>query len=411
MKVAIITDTFLPQTNGVVTAICNQATELVKKGIEVVIIAPGERTKLEYYNGAKVYYIRSRKTKIYSGYRVVWPDQMYNTLLTILEIEEPDVYHLQTPMTLGVSGLWYARKFKKPVFATYNTHIESYAAHLTRGNFKFIVEKTLGKSTWSYLYFFYNLCNKTFVPGKEMEKELIKKGIKNTVVLSNCIDKRKFQVKKFFDIRRKYKIPKKAKIVLHVGRISFEKRIDVLLKAFKKIEREQDDVYLIIVGSGPWLEKLRGLSNSIGLKRAILAGYVEDKYLPSFYKQCDVFASASDTETQGIVFAEAMLFGKPLVGCDKLGAKDMIADGKNGYIFKCGDYTDMADRILAILRDEKTKKKMGKFSKKMSREFTEEKFIKTLLKFYKKYDKSVDTSFDRFFNRLDRFMKMLQQNL
>lgn len=384
MKVAIITDTFLPQTNGVVTSICSQIKGLVEKGIEVVVIAPGEQLKKTSYEGATVYYVQSKAISLYPGYRVAWPYHTYASLPTILKIENPDLYHIETPMPLGVTGLWWSWMFNKPVLSTYHTHLESYSAHLIKGRMKGLAEFAFGKQVmpWLRVYAHYN--ETIIVPGREMEKMLNNHGIKNTTVITNGFDSEKFSKQKYQDIRKKYKIPKNSKIILYLGRISFEKKIDILLKAFKTINDEDENAYLVIVGSGPSLEKTKEEVREMGLNNVIFTGYVEDKYLASFYKQCDVFASASDTETQGIVFVEAMSFGKPVIGPNKLGAKDTITDGKNGYLFEAGNFKDLAGKIKKIIYNKTLSKKMGIASKKMVKIYSNEKSIKKTVALYKK---------------------------
>ena len=381
MKVAIFTDTFLPQTNGVVTSICNTIRELHRRKIDVIVFAPGKTTHMEYYDGARIYMFKSRPLKFYPDYLLVNLNELVIKVRTLLDMEAPDVYHLQDPFVMGFVGMYYAWRFKKPLIGTYHTMHEEYAGHLSKGKYKKLMQYLFGKTSWSYMRTFFTRCGITIAPGAQVANILGEHGIKNVKVVPNGIEFSRVRNNKTFDIRKKHHIPKDAKIILHLGRISFEKKIEILLKAFKEINR--GDVYLLIVGSGPSLKNYENLAKGLGIKNVIFAGYVDDNLISSYYRESDVFAMPSDTETFSIVTLEAMAAGKPVVGPDYLGTKDLIIDNYNGLKFNRGDYIDMAAKISLILYNPKLKSKLGQNARTFSERFSIEKTTKQLINIYK----------------------------
>ncbi len=381
MKVAIFTETFLPNKDGVVTSILSTIKALRERGIEVVVFTPGDETKLEVMDGARVYYIKGRPFRPYPDYKVVNPTKLAIRLLTLLEIERPDVYHIMSPFSFGVFGLVFARKFRKPTVGTFHTYLEEYTGYLFNGRFREGSKKILGTPSWVYFRTVFNRCNLTIAPTKELASVLKKKGFKRVKALSNPVDFDKFKGVKLKDIRKKHKIPKDAILLLYVGRVTFEKKLDVLFDALKEINRR--DVYLLVVGKGPFLKQYKKYVKENEIKNVKFVGYVKDEDLGSYYNSCDIFVSPSDTETQGLTFVEAMYFGKPVIGANKLGVKDLIRDGKNGFKFRPGDPQDLKSKLEKLISSKSLRAKMGKKSKQYSKMYSKEKIVGSLLRIYK----------------------------
>ncbi len=380
MKVAIFTDTFLPNKDGVVTSILNQIKGLKKYGIDVVVFAPGDKTKLEEIFGAKVYYIKGLEFKKYPGYKIVLPDKFLLRLLAFLEVEEPDIYHVHSPFSLGIAGMIYSLKFKKPIVGTFHTNLEEYIGYLRNGHITKIEKEVLSTINWNYVRFFFNNCKKTIAPTKETAKLLKKKGFKNVAVIPSPIDFSFMSRQRKINIRRRHKIPNSKKIILYVGRLGFEKRLKILFDAFKMLDK---NYYLLIVGKGPFEKEYKKYVKQNKIKNVIFVGYVEDKKLPSYYSGCDIFVSPSDTETQGLTFIEAMYFGKPVIGADKYGVKEVIKNYKNGIKFRPNDSVDLKNKIEAVMNNTKLYKKLSKNAKKSAKEYSITRIVKKLIKIYK----------------------------
>ncbi|MDD5182439.1 MAG: glycosyltransferase [Candidatus Nanoarchaeia archaeon] len=380
MKIAIFTDMFLPSVGGIITSTCHQAEELVKRGYDVAIFAPGERKEICDYKGAKVYYLDS-KTFLFSDFRISHPHQFGKELENILLKEKPDVFHIQTPFPIGLAGIYYGRKFKKPIVMTLHGDVETYTAQITKGRFEKLIKNTAGKLSMAFIKFLCNRCTKVITPGNSIDKYFRDYGIKNTVVIPSGIAEMPKQ-KGRIGIRKKYGIPRDAEIILYFGRISFEKRIDVLVRAFDVLEKTNKKAFLLIAGTGPQLKPLENQVKKMNLKNVKFAGFVPNEEVLPVFKASSIFASASDTEAQGLTFVEALFAGKPIVGADRFGAQDMIFNHKNGFLFKPVNAKEMAEKMSLILNDRKLAKRMGIESRRISKEYTVDKFVNRITKLY-----------------------------
>ncbi len=355
MKIAIFTDTFSPQVNGVVSVIKEQIKELKNKGVEVIVFAPSKKTHMEYFEGVRVYYFSAREVKVYSGYLLTKVENAIK-INAIVEMENPDIFYIHTPFIMGLMGLSLSKKYSKPSVGVFHTLLSEYTGHLTNGKNEKLVKTILKKPTWEYIGLFYRRVKVTIALGKEIAKRLKKEGnIKNIKIIPNGIDISRLQKTKTKDIRKRYKIPKGAMLFFFLGRVSLEKRINILINAFNDASKEKN-IYLIIGGTGPQLQKYKQLSKEND--RIIFTGFIPDNELASYYNSADVFISASDTEVCPITFLEAMAFKCALIGADKMGSKDIIRNGVNGLTFKSGNTKSLSSIIKKISSNKKDIKRM-----------------------------------------------------
>ena len=182
--------------------------------------------------------------------------------------------------------------------------------------------------------------------------------------------------KKKLGKKKKNKVP----IILHVGRICREKRIDFLIKGFKKLLRRRE-AELIITSDGPDRERLEKLVKDLKIEDHVtFTGYVSEKKRDQLYRDADVFVTASKTETQGIVLVEALSIGCPVVVQNSLGFKDVIQDGFNGFMFN--SEREMIKKIQKILDDKKIQNNFRINGRKSIKELTVEKTTDKLFDVY-----------------------------
>jgi glycosyltransferase involved in cell wall biosynthesis len=181
------------------------------------------------------------------------------------------------------------------------------------------------------------------------------------------------------DLKRKLKIGKEL-VVLYVGRIIETKGLDVLIRAFSKIEQERKDVYLVICGDGSFRGSCEHLVREMKLRHVIFAGIVkEEERVASFYRTADVLVLPSRIVTNqeseegwGLVINEAMSMGKPIVTTDAVGAaEDLVKNGINGYVVKNGRTDGLYLAIRKIIEEPKLRKTMGENSRKIFEEFND----------------------------------------
>jgi glycosyltransferase involved in cell wall biosynthesis len=154
------------------------------------------------------------------------------------------------------------------------------------------------------------------------------------------------------------------KIILYMGQIIRRKGLDYLIRAFSILEKNLDNTYLLIVGSGEFESSCKKLANDLGIKNIMFKGYSKDSEVELYYNVCDVFVLPSIflddyPEPHGYVVYESMSVGKPIVVTDAVGAAQMVRNGINGFVVKNRNTLELADALTKILIDEKLQEKMS----------------------------------------------------
>ena len=357
MRIGFFTDTFLPQRNGVVTSLTNLGLELVKRGHEVFVFCP--RTRVKNYHGLAVHSHRSITFRPYPEFKIAFPTG---------KVPELDIVHTHSPFSLGALGLYAAKKQDIPRVSTFHTLLSEYVQYLRFGR------RLFKRLAWTYLRFYYKRCHRLIAPSNALKKVLRQHRVrKPIVVIPTGIDLNFYKPIKKEDAKRKLGI-KDERIFLCLGRLGFEKNLDVVLKAFQNV-----DAKLIIAGRGPAREKLEEMRKELGLRwKVSFVGYVPEELKPLYYSAADALIMASTSETQAIVLAEAMACGCPAIGANSLAIPEMVKDGKNGYLFEPGDFEGLSD-ILSFFTPSI---EMRSNALKTGRRFSIEKSVNKLERLY-----------------------------
>jgi glycosyltransferase involved in cell wall biosynthesis len=383
MKIGMFADSFLPDRNGLVTFVCGLTRELIERDISVSIYVPGEKTGTESYCGAPVYRLKSYSLPFYPGYRLSLLEA--RKVIDILKKDGVDVYHIHDPFPIGMAAMRSAKRKRKPIVGTFHTRFAEYFPyHAGRFLFTDATKKFGSDLAWIFLRNFYKRCSIVTVPTLEMSMVLRGQGIDRLTVISNGVDLKDFRpmyVKK--EARRVLDVPEEAVVFLYLGRMSLEKRIDVLLKAYKTLE--EDDTLLMMVGSGPQRENYEMLAEDLGIEGVKFFGGVPNNLVSALYYASDVFVSPSDTETFGLTFLEAMTCGLPVIGVDAGGAGEIIMEGENGLKARPNDVGDLALKMRLLKEDEALRKRMGENSSRIVRDYSIEKVAEKFISLYKSY--------------------------
>src|SRR3989344_1178957 len=369
MKIAVFTDTFVPQVNGVVTSILNSTTNLAKRGNKIMIFSPKIGKRLNLHKNIEIVELKSfNLLKRYKEMEVRIP-----TFLNVLKKVKrfnPDIIHINTPLGIGDEGFLCAKVLKKPIVGTYHTLLPDFLRHINLAGLE--KREFMRYITWKYSNFIYNGCNIVTVPSKMIKKKLRKNGLKARIgVVSNGVDLNKFYKKK---------VKKNGITILHIGRISYEKNVDVVLQAMKLISGYKK-VKFMIVGGGPDLERLKNYSRKINLN-VKFTGNVENERLVDYYNKADIFVTASTIETEGIVLLEAMACGLPIVGVDKLAIPEVVRDGENGFIAKVNNPEDIARCLTKLVKNPDLIKRLSNNSLKIVKKYSLENSINKLERIY-----------------------------
>jgi len=328
LKIAMFTDTYLPTRDGVVTSILMTKQRLEELGHEVFMFAPEPDNDADREKG--VYYFRAVSFDKYPGYRVA----MFPTnKCEILEDLDVDVIHTHGLLAMAVRSMFAGRVLRKPVVVSFHTMVTEASKYYVKLPFP---DPVLNRLFWIYLRQLLERADAVVVPSEAIRAELSQyaPGMKRIEVIPTGVDCSLFSPEVDGTVIRKRHGLDKGKVVLNVGRIAWEKNLDLILKGFSVMKNRNDGVWLMIVGDGPASEHYIRLAAELGVaERTIFTGFVPDAELPQYYAASDAFVMASKFETQGIVVLEAMACGKPVAGINYRAVAEIVKDGVNGFLF------------------------------------------------------------------------------
>ena len=257
MRIGVFTDSYKPYTSGVVTSICTFKDELIKMGHEVFIFAPSYPNYNEYEENVFRYYsLPSPTNKDYTLAIPVYPGM--NRLLKKLDL---DIIHVHSPVMLGRVGLHYAKKYGIPIVFTYHTLYDQYVHYVP------IPQELAKKVAIKHSTSFCNQCDHVIVPSTEVEEILINNNVRKPIsVIPTGVPLHKFTGKPGENwLRAHYSIPEENKILLFVGRLTKEKNLEFLIKAFAKVKQSMPNTTLVLTAQGPLEHDLKKLAKTLGL--------------------------------------------------------------------------------------------------------------------------------------------------
>jgi glycosyltransferase involved in cell wall biosynthesis len=260
------------------------------------------------------------------------------------------VVHVVTEGPVGWLGRRWARTAGYPLVSSYCTHFAEYA----RGYGLGLLERPL----WSLLRHFHGASHTTLCPSHATRRVLLDRRFHPPIrIWSRGVDAEGFHPSRRDARVREAMAPGAEVILLYVGRIAPEKRLDLLLEAWPRIRRGASrEVALVLVGDGPALPELRRR----GVEGVHFTGYRHGAALATSYASADLFLFASDTETFGQVVTEAMASGLPAVVPARGGVVDLVDDQRTGRLFVPGDPASLAEAVLPLVADDVLRKRMSR---------------------------------------------------
>ncbi len=341
MRIAMFSDTYTPQINGVVTSINTFMHELRSQGHEVYIFGPQLSGVTE--NDFE-FRFQSAPYLFHSEQRLIYP---YSRKLKQFKDLEIDIIHSHTPFSMGWLALRLAKKHNIPLVHTYHTLFTEYVHYVPLG--QGIMQWVTKRISRNYC----NSCQLVITPSQAMKKELESYGVRSPIeVIPTGIDVSMRAKGKAELARERYGIAPDVKILLYAGRLGKEKNVDFLLRAFRKVVKKDDKVMFVIAGDGPYRKNLEWLTRAFHLEdKVYFTGYLNKEDLASLYKASALFLFASVTETQGLVILEAMDIGTPVVAVNAMGVADAIGDDRGGLASPLDPHV-FAEKVLTLLHDD-----------------------------------------------------------
>jgi len=339
MRIGFFTDTYTPQINGVVSSIRLFADALERLGHEVYIFAPTPRQPSD---GPRVVRIPSVPFAFQPEMRLasIYSAQAYR----LARQANLDVVHSHDPFAIGLFGLAVAKRFRLPYVHTYHTLYPEYVHYVWETRFTRAMAERLSRE-------FCDQCDLVLAPSTKIEKALAEWGVTAPVVtLPTGVDAARFgltDTQAAAALRRRFGIPEGDRLLIFVGRLGLEKNIDLLVEATALLKTPGSR--LLLVGNGPHRSELERHIARLGIgDRVTFTGYLQREDVAAAYAASDAFFFASLSETQGLVVAEAMASGLPVIAVDDLAIADAVTDGVNGLLVpeRAKDLAAAADRVL-----------------------------------------------------------------
>lgn len=383
MRIAIFSDSYLPEVNGVATSVNTLFLALRRHGHDAYVVTTNpfsNKVTLE----DNILRVPGLELKKLYGYRLA--GFFYPEGLAILRSLKLDVIHINSEAGIGWFAKISALALKLPVVYTYHTMIEDYTHYVNRGHFVYYSQSIINR----YSRFFGETCTELISPSHKTKDALRRYGVDTHIsIVPTGIPLDKFarenvQQHAVDDLKKRFGLGDEPTI-LYLGRVAKEKAIDVLIHGFAKLVKiTQFPVKLVIVGSGPAINELEQLAQSYQLvDRIIFTGKAPQSETQNYYQLATVFASASLSETQGLTYLEAMAAGKPLLWRYDRNLDEMLIDQRNGYIF--ADDLDFAKKALILLeRTAEQTALMQEACLARARDFSSETFYEKVHEVYQR---------------------------
>ena len=357
MNIGIFTDTYFPQISGVATSIKTLKDALEKQGHNVFIFTTTDPHVQKGAVEANVFRFSSVPFISFTDRRVAFRG-FFEATKVAREVKL-DIVHTQTEFALGMIGKYVAHQLKIPAIHTYHTMYEDYLHYVLNGHL--LRPYHVKQFTNVYL----KNMDGVIVPSERVEKLL--KRYKVTIpmkVIPTGVDIESLNQPITNDVRHDLGIEPDAQVLLTLSRIAGEKKINRILNALPEIVDEFPKACLVIAGDGPDLEVLQEQVERLTLEdNVIFAGDVPHEDVGSFYKMADLFVSASDTETQGLTYIEALASGTRCVVYDTDYTERVFDDKCFGEVFTRP--SEMRDEILDYLRESPSEIPADKLAKKL----------------------------------------------
>lgn len=318
MRIALVSETWAPEVNGVAHTLSHLASHLVSKGVTLQLIRPdpagGERDTL----AERDVHVRGVSLPIYADVHVGWPCR--RRLVRLWRQERPDAIYIATEGPLGWSALNAARHLQIPVVSGFHTNFDQYASNYHLG--------------WSIpiarrgLRYFHNRCDATLVPTAAQRQALEDSGYRRVSVLARGVDAERYHPsRRDAELRRQWGASPHDPVALYVGRLASEKNIELLATTMAAMQRANPSLVQVLVGDGP---ARRNIAQR--LPDAVFTGFQKGEALARHYASADMFIFPSLSETFGNVVPEAMASGLAVVAFDHAAAKELITDDVDGRL-------------------------------------------------------------------------------
>ncbi|AVT36837.1 glycosyltransferase family 1 protein [Plantactinospora sp. BB1] len=342
MRIAIVTESFPPDVNGVAHSVVRVAEHLVRRGHRPLVIAPQPAAGAPDGTGALPYPVVRLPSVPMPGYPQFRLGLPGRELAAALRGHGTEVVHLASPFVLGARGVTVARAMGLPSVAVYQTDVAAYARAYRVG----LTEA----AAWRWLRRVHNCANRTLAPSSATANALAGHGIQRIWLWQRGVDSERFRPEHRSAALRRALAPGGEVLVGYVGRLAVEKRVDLLAGA-----STLPGVRVVVVGDGPAGPALRR-----AMPHALFVGPRHGRQLARIYASLDVFAHTGPYETFGQTVQEAMASGLPVVAPAAGGPLDLVRDGRTGHLVPPDDPDAFTAAITGLVADPRRRAEYGR---------------------------------------------------
>jgi len=337
MKICMFTNTYLPHIGGVSRSVFTLAEDLQALGHQIMIVAPTYPAQGDDEDRLDV--LRVPAIQNFNGsdfsLRIPLPFIIRDRLDTF----QPDLIHSHHPYLLGDAALREARRLSLPLVFTHHTLYEAYTHYVP------LDSKAMKRFVVSLSTAYANLCAHVVAPSRSIGELLKSRGVRSPIAeIPTGVDIDFFGGGCRSSCRENYGLSNDNLVIGHVGRLAPEKNLDYLARAVCLFLGRHPLARFLVVGSGPSESLIREIFESAGLESQLLmVGSQTGEELRDCYSAMDLFVFSSKSETQGMVLAEAMAAGKPVIGLDAPGTREVVRDDWNGRLLAA----DASEEVFA----------------------------------------------------------------
>ncbi len=337
LRVAVVTETYPPEVNGVAATIASFVHGLRRRNHVVQVVRPRQSTEADAADSDHEVLTTGVPIPRYPHLKMGLPSK--RALVNLWKLRRPDVVHVVTEGPLGWSAVQAAATLRLPVCSDFRTNFHSYSRHYGIG--------WLQRPILAYLRKFHNRTQVTMVPTEGLQRQLRAAGFRNVQVVGRGVDTTLFTpARRSEPLRREWGARPDNRVVMHVGRLASEKNLGVLVAVYDALIAWDPKLVFVFVGDGPARGEMQARCPG-----AVFAGMRKGIDLAAHYASGDIFLFPSTTETFGNVTAEAMASGLAVVAYDYAAANALIDHGTSGMLAPLDDERAFLHLASELVRD------------------------------------------------------------
>src|SRR5437867_3125512 len=376
MRVGLFTNNYLPFRGGVTTAVETLREGLDALGHRAWVFAPAPARALP--EPAFVFRYPSVPAPTYPGFALPLP--LSPRLARTARQLQLEIFHAQHPFLLGPAARRLARAESRPLVFTYHTRYEKYAHYVP------LPERLVAAAAVRLATRFADSADLVVAPSARIAESLAAGGVEAPIAtVPTGVPLDLFCPGDRDEARRTLGLPLGVPLCLYVGRLDREKSVERVIDAFGSIAGAVSGARLLLVGQGSHETALKRLAAASPARGAIdFTGSVVREGLPPYYRAADLFLFSSETETQGLVLAEAHACALPAVAVRASGVDEVVRDGETGLLTK-SDAQDLADAAIGLLLDGNRRLGMGRAARELAqRDFSAMRQVEVMAGLYRR---------------------------